>query len=99
MSKNLAFEDPSSKKLHDLTDITVHIVTVKEDERTSSISPMRLSTNFLSFRIAPVLKQQINWPPKAEMFASNLIYNPKKFNVGIDDLGAKPCIPHKSLLQ
>ena len=29
----------------------------------------------------------------------NLINNPKKFNVGIDDLGAKPCIPHKSLLQ
>ena len=28
-----------------------------------------------------------------------LINNPKKFNVGIDDLGAKPCIPHKSLLQ
>ena len=31
--------------------------------------------------------------------AHYLINNPKKFNVGIDDLGAKPCIPHKSLLQ
>ena len=32
-------------------------------------------------------------------FSDHLINNPKKFNVGIDDLGAKPCIPHKSLLQ
>ena len=30
---------------------------------------------------------------------AHLINNPKKFNLGIDDLGAKPCIPHKSLLQ
>ena len=35
----------------------------------------------------------------AKYFISYLINNPKKFNVGIDDLGAKPCIPHKSLLQ
>ena len=28
-----------------------------------------------------------------------LINNPKTFNVEIDDLGAKPCIPYKSLLQ
>ena len=27
-----------------------------------------------------------------------LINNPKKFDLEIDDLGAKPCIPYKSLL-
>ena len=30
---------------------------------------------------------------------SHLINNPKKFDLEIDDLGAKPCIPYKSLLQ
>ena len=41
MSKNLAFEDPSSKKLHDLTDINVH----KPKKRVSGnrVSDFRVS--------------------------------------------------------
>ena len=40
-----------------------------------------------------------HWNPLIVKVLINLINNPKKFNVEIDDLGAKPCIPYKSLLQ
>ena len=45
MSKNLAFYDPSSKKLHDVTDITVYALRVGGPNDCSNfIKQMFLST-------------------------------------------------------
>ena len=49
------------------------------------------------FKYSEVTK--VIWELIQNIIAHNLINNPKKFDLEIDDLGAKPCIPYKSLLQ